>query len=52
MILRNLFIQVGIFLVVVHKMAKGGLLALHTQQVLDMGSMMCLVKTNLQQGLA
>ena len=54
LILRNMFIQVGIFLIVVHKMAKGGLLALHTQQVLvsGPGSMMCLAKTNLQQVLA
>ena len=27
----------GIFLIVVHKMAQGGLLALHTQQVLVSG---------------
>ena len=32
-----MFIQVGIFLIVVHKMAQGGLLALHTQQVLVSG---------------
>ena len=49
-----MFIQVGIFLIVVHKMAKGGLLALHTQQVLVSGQHDVpgqKPKTNLQQAL-